>query len=272
MYIVELYVLVPSVYFAMQFFKKWYGHLRSSWPPERAKLARWVLGCLPLLSLIVIFFTLRTLAAVDVVDSPLYILFYTIIGFAWLYLGLKLMTCLFDISWLDDALHSDNKAALFSIAGGFLGLTIIYAAANIGDGPGWWCVFFAGGLGLVAWILLAMTINLFTNMFERVTVDRDISCGIRFGFYLLASSIILGRASAGNWTSFWQTIVEFTVGWPALPLTALVIIIERVFLLQSNSDDSAGGNSSVASQYYLLTNIIAVTNHKPDSQPVPAAT
>jgi len=32
-------------------------------------------------------------------------------------------------------------------------------------------------------------------------VERDIGCGARIGGYLLGSGIILGRTSAGDWTS-----------------------------------------------------------------------
>lgn len=56
------------------------------------------------------------------------------------------------------------------------------------------------------------------------------SCGIRFGSYLLASGLILGRASAGDWTSFYMTIEEFLVGWPVLILTLLALLIERYYI------------------------------------------
>ena len=46
----------------------------------------------------------------------------------------------------------DNKAAVFPAAGGFVGVTLIYAGANTGDGPGWWVVLFAAGLGLITWL------------------------------------------------------------------------------------------------------------------------
>ena len=142
------------------------------------------------------------------------------------------------------------KAALSAISGAFIGSVLIYSGANIGDGPGWWCVIFAGGLGLAAWILLGVLIGKITQVFERITVDRDINCGIRMGFYFLASGIILGRASAGDWTSFSMTILEFSAGWPVLILALLTIVIERYYMkIYGNPED--GYNNHLVSAVFL---------------------
>ena len=42
-----------------------------------------------------------------------------------------MMECL-DLSWPFDAVHLDNKAAVFPAAGGFVGVTLIYAGATQG--------------------------------------------------------------------------------------------------------------------------------------------
>lgn len=63
-----------------------------------------------------------------------------------MYLSTALITCFFDLSWKDDILNGNNKSALAAFAGGFLGAAAIYAAANIGDGPGWWCFLLASGV------------------------------------------------------------------------------------------------------------------------------
>lgn len=257
----ELIIFGVSGFLSFKLLIKWYSSLIVVWPPERGKPARVMLGALPVVSLFIIIYTLKTLASFDVVDDIFYIFFYILIGFAWLYLGLFIMTGLFDLSWLDDILNMNNKAALSSFAGGFLGLTIIYSAANIGDGPGWWCVIFAGGLGLIAWIVLALIINLSAQVFERVTVDRDVSCGIRFGCYLLASGIILGRASAGDWTSFSMTVVELVAGWPVLPLTMLMIVIERFYIYKAKKEDESVSNNMLASILWgIIFIIIAVAS------------
>jgi len=217
------------------FLYRWYRWTFSGWPPERNKAAKITFGLLPVVSLAAIIYTVVNLASFDVVGDVIYRIFYVVIGFAWIYLGLILMSFCFDLSWIDDALNLNNNAAIIAIAGGFLGITIIYSGANIGDGPGWWCVFFAGGLGLIAWIVLGFAVNAATKVFYRVTVERDIGCGIRLGSYFLAGGIILGRASAGDWTSASMTIIEFLDGWPVLILTGLTIGVEMYFTNMKNA-------------------------------------
>ncbi len=226
----ELVVFALSVIFTYRFLTRWYRASSDMWPPRKSLAVKCTFNLLPLVSFVIFLFTLTVLASFDVVNSFFYILFYLLLGFAWLYFGLIVMAYCFDLSWVDDALNLNNKAALFSVTGGFLGLTVIYSGANIGDGPGWWCVIFAGGLGLAAWILTARSVNAVTRIFERITIERDTQCGIRTGAYLLASGIILGRASAGDWTSFGMTIIEFADGWPVLPLTFLAAAVELIYI------------------------------------------
>ncbi|MCL2159731.1 MAG: hypothetical protein FWH48_10020 [Oscillospiraceae bacterium] len=229
------------------FFYRWYKWTFGAWPPQKNRAAKCVFGFLPAVSFAIIVFTLKRLASFDVVGDMGWVAFYIIIGYAWIYFGLTAMSMFFDISWMDDALNQKNKAALICLAGGFIGLTAIYSGANIGDGPGWWCVIFAGGLGLIAWILLGLAINAPTKIFERITVGRDISCAIRIGAYFVASGIILARASAGDWTSFGMTFLEFLDGWPAIVLAAFVVGVEIYYLnpktkYQSYSKSNFGAN------------------------------
>jgi len=230
LYLLEFLIFFVSIFCSFGFLVKWYMPLFSKRPLNRNKSVRYVLGLLPIGSLGIILFTLKMLASFDVVNSFFYISMYMVLGLAGLFLGVTLMSCIFDLSWLDDALNLNNKAALIAVVGGFLGLTLIYSGANIGNGPGWWCVVFTGGLGLVAWLVLGLVINSCTKTFERITVERDIGCGIRFGFYLLASGIILARACAGDWTSFSVTLFEFMDGWPVLVLAGILILVELYYI------------------------------------------
>ena len=228
MYESEIAVFISSIALAIFFIAKWYYSIAKAWPAGRGVLCKAVLGFLPAVALAVIWPVLATLASFDVVGSPLFIAFYLFLGFPWLWLGELAMRSVFDISMADDILQMDNKSALAAFVGGFLGVTAIYSAANIGDGPGWWCVVFAGGLGFAAWVALALAAGRLSHAFERVTVDRDVPSGIRFGCFLLACGIILGRASSGDWTSASMTVVEFMDGWPALPLSLAVVARERL--------------------------------------------
>jgi len=225
----EIIVLIGSGFFLVKFLARWYEPLFTIWPPERNRMSKNILGWLPVVFSIVIFMVLKFLASFDVVDSLIYILFYIVLGYAWMYWGFLLLSRCFDLHWVDDVIYQNNKAALAAVIGEFFALAFIYAGANVGDGPGWWCVLFAGSLGLAAWIILGYIIHYCTGIFERITVDRNMGSSIRFCLYLLCSGAILGYACSGDWTSFSMTVVEFAVGWPVLPLTAAFIIIELFF-------------------------------------------
>ena len=133
----EWIVLLLSGYWALRFLRKWYRALRDGWPGRRTKFARTVLEWLPAAALVIIAFVLTALASFDVVSDFQYILLYLALGFAWIAAGMQLLPYCLDLSWRDDALERNNRAALFAVSGGFLGFALIYAGANVGDGPGW---------------------------------------------------------------------------------------------------------------------------------------
>jgi len=221
----EYFIFFLSCFLLYRFFRRWYKPVINAWPREANRAAKTVLSMLPLVFLVLVFLILKFLASFDVVDSFIYIVFYIVLGFAWMYTGILLMTLCFGLRE-DDSVYLNNKAALAAVIGEFFSIAFIYLGANVGDGPGWWCVLFAGFLGLATWVLLGFFINICTGIFERITVERDLGCAVRFCIYLFISGAILGYACSGDWTSFKMTIVEFGIGWPVLPLTALFIIIE----------------------------------------------
>jgi len=228
----ELFIFIFSCLILFIFLMRWYKPLLKAWPKERNHNEKLILGSLPVIFAVSIFIVLTLFSSFDVVDSILYKTFYTVLGFSWIFLGLILMSMCFDFMWIEDVIQLGNRAALAAIIGSFFALGVIYAGSNIGDGPGWWCVFFAGAFGLAAWVLLGLIYNLFTGIFERITVDRDMGCGLRFCFYQIVSGGILAYACSGDWTSFSATVEEFIAGgWPVLPLTAIMILIEFYYNL-----------------------------------------
>lgn len=239
MYELDFTLLLFFTFVTFRFLYKWYQALELAWPPERIKVTRKIFSCLPLAALIMIIYTLKVLASFDVINDIPYIFFYIVFGFAWIYAGLFFVFSLFDLSWRDDAIQNHNPASVAAIIGGFLGITCIYCGANVGDGPGWWCVLLAGGLGMMAWYLLGGLASQLTGVLERITIDRDLGCGIRFGAYLLASGILLGRASAGDWTSFAATIIEFKDGWPVLLLFLLMVLVDKFYIYRSGLKDTS---------------------------------
>lgn len=256
----EIYLLLFAAYLLYKFLSGWYGAIFSLWQPARHRLSRFLLGWLPVVYLPVVVYVLTVAASFDVVDSFLYIIFYTVLGYTWIYAGMLILSACLDISWRDDALNMHNKAALFTVTGGFLGLTALYAATQIGDGPGWWCVVFTGFLGMASLTVLGLVVHTLTRISERITVERDTACGIRFGFYLLACGLLLGRASAGDWTSFYQTIIEFADGWPVLPLTLVFVLIERFYIsgAESESEHKPYASSVFWGAGYVLASVAAI--------------
>jgi hypothetical protein len=175
-----------------------------------------------------ILLVLKTLASFDVVDAPEYQFMYGVLGLAWL----RLAQSLFAFAGLnvrDDLVERRNTAAVPAVAGAFVGLTLCYAGGNIGDGPGWWVVVFAAGLGtamlFAVWLILAQ----FSAAMDAMTIDRDPSAGLRVGAFLAACGLVLGRVVAGDWYSVGDTLTDASAALPAIGLIlAMALLVERV--------------------------------------------
>jgi len=222
----ELILLIMALGLALWGWIKWYSVVYSVWQPIN-NANRLAMSILPLVALIVISIVVGTVAAFDVVGSPIYTFFYITLGLAWLVPARGLLFMLFDISWRDDVIERGNTAATAAVWGGLLGLTAIYAGANVGDGPGWWVVVFTVIAGTALWFGFGSVFHRLTGAYERITVDRDLGTGLRTAFYFLSSGIVLGRACAGDWISAERTLVEFWQAWPTLLILGLALIVER---------------------------------------------
>ena len=175
---------------------------------------------------IVLFAILKTLAAHDVRDDGRYVAFYMLLGAAWV--GLMVVAFpLFGLSARDDVAERKNPAATSMFCGAVLGATLAFGQANIGDGPGWWCVVFAALLSSLAWLAAWAVLEKLALVSDSVTVDRDGAAGLRAGALLAMLGLLFGRGAAGDWTSASQTVIEFAAAWPANPLLAVGIFIER---------------------------------------------
>jgi len=224
----ETIVFIISILLLLHFFILWYQPIIKLWPRNRNKRTKIILGILPVIFPILFIF-MQFFTAFSGKTGNLYnIIFYIILGYAWILTGFILTTLCFDLHWTDDVLHLNNKAVLPVIIGEFFAIVFIYTGANAGNTSGWQAVLFSGSLGLTSWLILGWIIHLFTGIFERITIERDIGCGIRFCAYLLLCGAILGYACSGDWISFSMTINKFTAGWSVLPLTALFITAELI--------------------------------------------
>lgn len=250
-----------SAYCSAVFLWDWYvrtDHNTNFFNMTRTRIYLYVL---PFTTGLLYLLTLRTVASFDVIGELLYIVMYLLFGIAWISVTLRGMFLLWSFSYQDDVLMGRNQAALIAFTGAFLGISLIYAGANIGDGPGWWTVVWAGGLGTITWLILGFAVSRCTGIVDSVLMDRDLGSGIRLGCFWLACGLILARASGGDWTSFSATVVEFVVGWPAILLTVIMIVSERLlFRVREEWEEEAEGNQKtvLVSAFYIIYAIIAV--------------
>ena len=222
----EVFITIVSTIIGLFFLCRWYAHLASL---GRHAASGAFLSFIPVVLLGLLFVVLKTLASWDVRDSVVYLSMYMILGAGWLGLAM-LLTPAMGISTRDDALERKNTAATFTSAGILFGFMACFAGGNIGDGPGWWVVYFSAALASVTLWLLWLILNLTTHIVDRITIDRDVGSGIRTAAFLSGAGLILGRAVAGDWVSASATVSDFVaVGWPVLILLAGAILFELFF-------------------------------------------
>jgi hypothetical protein len=188
---------------------------------------RWPLLAAPLAAGLLLYGVLRAFASLDVRDSPTYLGFYGLLGAAWVGAATLLLP-LFGLSPRDDVAERRNPAAARALAGALLGITLCFAGGNIGNGPGWWVVFFSAALATAAFFLLWLLLDMAAGLADTVTVDRDPAAGLRLAAFFVAAGAILGRAVAGDWVSARATLDDFAVlAWPALGLLVAAALVER---------------------------------------------
>jgi hypothetical protein len=206
-----------------------------------------------------LFAVLKTSASFDVVDAPVYLFMYVVVGLAWLRV-VELIFAFLGLSVRDDVVERSNRAAMPAVVGGMIAVTLCYAGGNIGDGPGWWVVLLSAALAtaglIVAWLALAHL----TTVVDAVTIDRDAAAGLRLGAFLVACGIVLGRGVAGDWISAAATLSDFVVSLPAVAvIVAIAALVESRSRLTPERPQAPVFESGVLpSVVYLLVAIAAV--------------
>jgi len=207
---------------------RWYAPLLSISPLYSSRTSRLPLLLLPVFGAMLLFGVLRTLASFDVRDDPTYLGLYMVIGLFWIPLGLWCFR-VFGLSAREDAVERRNPAALYALSGALVAMTVCYAGGNIGNGPGWWAVFHSAGLASGTLLLLMAALNMLVRIFDSVTIERDVSAGLRLAGLLIGLGLILGRAAAGDWYSFEQMNRVFVnQAWVVVILMAFALVIEFV--------------------------------------------
>ncbi|HTF88367.1 MAG TPA: hypothetical protein VK843_08155 [Planctomycetota bacterium] len=180
-----------------------------------------------LLALAVVVVILKLWSASDVRDDGRYLFMYSAIGGAWIGVAM-FFTGWLGLSTGDDVVERRNPAAAVALFGLPFAVALTYAGGNIGDGPGWWVVFFSSGLATCALFLLAVVGLSIGGASESITIERDTATGARFAFATIAEAVVLARAAAGDWVSAKATVSDFVArGWPALVLAVAAIAFDR---------------------------------------------
>jgi uncharacterized membrane protein YjfL (UPF0719 family) len=225
----EVFVFLISCVVAAVAWLGWYFRWQTVARLRRDLGTRLVVAGMPVLCAVLLWLVLRHFAAHDVRNAPVYLAFYAVLGAAWVGLGVRLIAWC-GVSVRDDVLERRNSAATWAAAGALVGLTLCFAGANIGDGPGWWVVVYSASLSTMTLFALWACLERLTHVSEAVTVERDVASGLRLGGFLAAAGLILGRAVAGDWVSAGATNVEFVrMAWPVIVLLLLAVPVDRFF-------------------------------------------
>lgn len=228
----EMLVMVGSGVAALVMWGIWGANrmgMRSEYYPNAGVKQLTLVG--GIINAVLLFVILKLWSSFDVRDSVPYLAQYWLMGAFFAAVAGIMIAPIMGISHRDDVCERSNPAAAFAWLGAVAGFTIAYAGSNIGDGPGWWvvvfCTFVAYGFLVFVW----WSFELLFHIAELVTVERDVSAGMRFGGLMLGMGIVAGRGAAGNWTGAGPAVADFgAVVLPALPLAVCAAIVE--FLLR----------------------------------------
>jgi uncharacterized membrane protein YjfL (UPF0719 family) len=186
----------------------------------------WIVGVSVSACLTAVAVTLHFWGAVEVRTDPVALLGLTFVGALWIFLASKIFPWL-GLSFEFDIVDCKNTAAVIAFSGAVVAIAILYVCGNFGEGPSYLENFFSAGVGCVAWFLLWLIFELTTKVSLSITEQRDLASGVRCCGILVATGLILGRATAGNWASAFATIHDlFRDGWVAGALLVLALPVE----------------------------------------------
>lgn len=188
----------------------------------------WLLALVPVGCVVGMWWAIARFGDAYVQEYAIYQLFYALFGATWLFIW-KWSLPVLGISLQDDGLQRRNTGAAIALSGAFIGVSAAFVGGNIGDGPGWWIVLLCAVTSTAALLLAWLTLELFTQISETITIDRSLAAGIRLAAFLIVTGVILGRSVSGDWIDMEDFVVSFvTRAWPVLPLIALAVFIERI--------------------------------------------
>ncbi len=255
----EFAALLIAGILAVSVWAIWYYSLGVTQQSVRPTGNRRLLGVTPIISAVLLLIVLHRWSAEDVRNDEGYVVFYMVLGAAWvgLFTG---QLALWGLSVRDDVLERGNNAAAWCCAGAIVAFACCFAGANVGNGPGWWVVLFSAGLSTLSLLLLWLALHAASGLAEKVSVDRDGSAGLRAAGFFIGNGLILGRAVAGDWVSASATTLDFArTAWPALILTGTIAAVER----SCQPNYAGGGRAFLVSgllpgSIYVFAGVIAL--------------
>jgi hypothetical protein len=187
---------------------------------------RRVLGALPVVLLAALACGLRLGAAREVREDGAYIALFVALGGAWLAFVAWTMALL-GIGIRDDVIERNNVAAGAASVGALVGGMIVYTFANLGEGETIWTTIGPAAMATLACFALWACHQIFSGAADAISIDRDLASGLRFAGMAVGTSLIIGRAVAGDYESASATARDFwRQGWPAVPLATLATVVQ----------------------------------------------
>lgn len=213
---------------------QWYAGINTVTRLASPFRLRLPLLVMPICCALLLLVVLRFCASGDVRDDPVYLVSYLLLGAGWT--GIAALAFPFlGISARDDVIERRNTAASWPVNSALLGVTLCFAGANIGDGPGPQVVVFCALLSTGSLLFFWLGLELIASTSEAITVERDMGTSVRLAGFLVALGILFGNAIAGSWTSASETLRDFfDLAWPAVVLFWIAVLVERTFKRQAD--------------------------------------
>lgn len=217
--------LLPSSDVSYNLWKRSSPGLWAEMNRTKSKLP-WVVGLCFASCLFGIAAALWNWGATEVRANAAAVFTLTLIGTIWILLTFKIFPWL-GLSYEYDVTDCGNTAAMIALCGAMIAVSTLYAGGSLGEGPSYLENFFSAGLGTSAWVFLWLFLEMTAKVSVSITEDRDLASGLRFCGLLVATGVLLGRATAGNWVSEVAAIRDlFRDGWPAAALLIIAVPVE----------------------------------------------
>ena len=250
----EVFALLAAAVLAIAAAIRWYGPLVRLPRFGSGRGRRAVLALTPILLIVMLQTSLRRWAAHEVREDPQYDILFLVAGAAWLG-STSWALPLVGFSARDDVMESRNGAALLAVSAALAGSMFCYIGGNIGEGPTIWTTFGPAALATVSLFALWLILEIIASPRIAITIERDPATAWRLAGFLVACGLILGRAVAGDWQSWDDTVSDFAhQAWPA----GLVLLVTCHFQWLWRSDPKRSRHSLLSAGLLPAFGLLAI--------------